>query len=49
MRGKEVVGQVEGVEQMGVRVARRVARDGGGRRKEVEVNSKLRSLGQPTR
>ena len=36
--GKEVVGQVEGEEQMGVRVTSRGARDGGGRRKEVELS-----------
>ena len=40
-----MVGQVKGVEEMGVRVARRGARDGKGRRKEVEVNPKRRSLG----
>ena len=40
-----MVGQVEGEEQVGVRVAGRGARDGGGRRKEVDVVPKRRSLG----
>ena len=33
-------GEVKGVEMMGVRVAGREARERGGRRLEVEVNSK---------
>ena len=37
---KDVVGEVKGVEVMGVRVASRRARERGGRRMEVEVNSK---------
>ena len=37
---KDVVGQVKGVEMMGVLVASRGARERGGRRLEVEFNSK---------
>ena len=43
--GKDVVGDVKGIDVMGVRVAGRGARDRGDRRKEVEVNPKHRSLG----
>ena len=38
--GKDVVGEVKGIDVMGVLVAGRGARDRGGRRKEVEVNPK---------
>ena len=38
---KDVLGEVKGVDVMGVRVSGRGARD---RRKEVEVNNKRRSL-----
>ena len=37
---KDVVGEVKGIEMMGVLVAGRGARERGGRRLEVEVNSK---------
>ena len=37
---KDVVGEVKGVEVMGVRVASRGARERGGRRMEIKVNSK---------
>ena len=37
---KDVVGEVKGIDVMGVLVAGRGARDRGDRRKEVEVNPK---------
>ena len=37
---KDVVGEVKGIEMIGVLGATRGAREGGGRRLEVEVNSK---------
>ena len=37
---KDVVGEVKGIEMMGVLVAGRGASERGGRRLEVEVNSK---------
>ena len=37
---KDVVGEVKGIEMMGVRGAGRGARERGGRRMEVEVHSK---------
>ena len=37
---KDVVGEVKGIEMMGVLVAGRGARERGARRLEVEVNSK---------
>ena len=43
--GKDVVGEVKGVDVMGVRVAGRGARYRGDRRKEVEVDPKRRSYG----
>ena len=39
-----MVGEVKGVDVMGVRVSGRGARDRGDRRKEVEVNNKRRSF-----
>ena len=42
---KDVVGEVKGIEMMGVLGAGRGARERGGRRLEVEVNSKRRSPG----
>ena len=43
--GKDVVGEVKGVDVMGVLVAGRGARDRGDRRKEVEINPEHRSPG----
>ena len=40
-----MVGEVKGIEMMGVHVAGRGARERGGRRLEVEVNSKRGSPG----
>ena len=42
---EDVLGEVKGVDVMGVRVSGRRARDRGDRRKEVEVNNKRRSFG----
>ena len=39
-----MVGEFKGVDLMGVRVAGTDARDRGGRRKEIQVNPKRRSL-----
>jgi len=42
--GEDVVGEVKGVDELGVKVASRVARSRGDRRSEIEVDSKRRGL-----
>ena len=42
--GKDVVGDVKGVDVIGVRIAGRGVRDRGDRREEVEINPNRRSL-----
>ena len=44
MGGEDVVGEVKGVDELGVRVACRGARSGGDRRSEIEVDPKRRCL-----
>jgi hypothetical protein len=44
MGGQDVVGEVKGVDEVGVRVACRGARSGGDRRSEIEVEPKRGSL-----
>jgi hypothetical protein len=44
MGGKDVVGEVKGVDDLGVRVVCRGARSRGDKRRKVEVDPKSRSL-----